>query len=353
MKFAPFSLMQWPEDRSATDVFRNELSQLEQAEPMGYDAVWVAEHHFSRYGLGPSLHLNAAWLAARTKKIRIGTAVTILPFYHPIRAAAEIAMLDQMSEGRIDWGIGRGYQGHEFAGFGVDITKSHLIFREQLKIIEGLWKNERFSFKGDFYSFPELEMLPKPYQRPHPKIWVAALSPSTVEWCGENRYPMLTDQFAPTAKIAESRQLYRQCVFKAGWSVDGLDLPVLRQVYVGSSHKKAREEAKPALMWYYRALANVGSPGGHGGKIPENYSFYKMFGEGFNPDKDAEGFCNFLFENCTVIGDAAFCRERIAQLKEAYGLNYLICWQNFGCLTHEQTMASQKRLIEEVAPAFK
>ncbi len=108
MKFAVFSLMQWPEDRSQEDVYRNELEQLTVAETQGYHAAWLAEHHFSRYGIGPSIHLTAANLAARTERIRIGTAVTILPFFHPLRVAEEIAMLDIMSNGRFDWGVGRG-----------------------------------------------------------------------------------------------------------------------------------------------------------------------------------------------------------------------------------------------------
>jgi len=319
MKFAMFSLMQWPEDRTEQDVFRNEIEQAVEAERQGYDAVWLAEHHFSRYGIGPSLHLTAAHIAAKTKRIRIGTAVTILPFYHPIRVAEELAMIDHMSQGRLDWGTGRGYQGHEFAGFQVDISKSHLIFREQLEIIKGCWTQERFGYKGDFYNFEPVPCLPKPYQKPHPPVWIAALSPSTVEWCGDHGYPILTDQFAPTHKIVESRALYRERCAKIGVNIDRFELPTLRHVHVGKTFKEAREAAKPALLWYYRALANVGSPGGHGGKIPDNYSFYRMFGEdGFNPDKDPDNFCEYLFDNCVICGDAAFCRERIAELKERF-----------------------------------
>ncbi len=354
MKFAAFSLMQWPEDRTEADVFRNEVGQAVLAEQQGYDAFWLAEHHFSRYGLGPSIHLTAAHLAAKTRRMRIGTAVTILPFFHPVRVAEEIAMLDHLSEGRIDWGAGRGYQRHEFDGFGVDITKSHLIFREQLEIIKGCWGEGRYGHKGEFFSFEPLNCLPKPVQKPHPPIWIAAISPSTLEWAADHGYAILTDQFAPTHRIEEARKVYFPRAKKAGLDVDHVDLPVLRQVYVGATHKKAREEAKPALLWYYRALANVGSPGGPGGKLPENYSFYRMFGEGeMNPDRDPDGFTQYLFDNCTVIGDAAYCREKLAELRERIKLNYLIAWQNFGCLTHEQTLASQKRLIEEVAPTLK
>ncbi len=353
MKFAVFSLMQWPEDRSQEDVYRNELEQLTVAEVQGYHAAWLAEHHFSRYGIGPSIHLTAANLAARTERIRIGTAVTILPFFHPLRVAEEIAMLDIMSNGRFDWGVGRGYQGHEFSGFGVDIGKSHLIFREQLDLIKRAWTGERFSHDGEFFQFPELECLPTPVQKPHPPIWVAALSPSTAEWAAEHGYPVLTDQFSPIQRIEETRGIYRKKARACSVDVSGFTFPTLRQVYVGETMAKAREEAGPALQWYYRSLARVGSPGGPSGPVPENYSFYRLFGEdGFNPDKDPEGFLSFLFDNCTIVGDEAYCRDKLVELQERIGLDYLLAWQNFGDLPHELTMASQRRLIDKVAPAF-
>ncbi len=353
MKFAVFSLMQWPEDRSQTDVYRNELEQLTEAEAQGYDAAWLAEHHFSRYGLSASRHLVAAHLAARTRRIRIGTAVTILPFMHPLRAAEELAMLDVLSNGRLDWGAGRGYQGHEFAGFGVDIAKSHRIFREQLDVIRRAWTGERFAHEGEFFRFRELVCLPTPIQKPHPPIWIAALSSSTIEWAADHGYLVLTDQFSPVHRIEENRQLYFERAAKAGVDVETAELPTLRQVYVGETMKKAREQAAPALLWYYRSLARVGSPGGPSGEIPENYSFYRIFGEeGLQPDRDREGFLKFLFDNCTIIGDEAYCRDKIAELGERIRLNYLIAWQNFGDLPHEAARASQRRFIEKVAPAF-
>jgi len=174
-----------------------------------------------------------------------------------------------------------------------------------------------------------------------------------MEWAARSDLPMLTDQFSPTTRIEENRRIYREAGEAAGHDIGRHELPVLRHVYVGETMAKAREEAGAGLLWYYRALSRVGSPGGPEGEIPENYSFYRMFGEdGFNPDKDPEGFLDFLFENCAIVGDEGFCRDRIAELQERIGLDSLICWQNFGDLSHEASMASQRRLIEKVAPAF-
>ena len=132
-----------------------------------------------------------------------------------------------------------------------------------------------------------------------------------------------------------------------------VELPTLRQVYVGETNAKAREEAAPALLWYCRSLARVGSPGGPSGAIPENYSFYNIFGEeGLNLDENTDEFLRFLFDECTIIGDEAYCRDRIAELEERIRLNYLLTWHNFGNLSHELSMASQRRFIEKVAPSF-
>jgi len=353
MKFAVFSLMQWPEDRGQDDVFRNEVEQLTTAEQQGYDAVWLAEHHFTRYGIGPSIHLTAAHLAACTSRVRIGTAVTILPFFHPIRAAEEIAMLDQLSGGRIDWGAGRGYQKHEFDGFGVPIEKSHLIFREQLEVIQRAWTGEAFAHEGEFFQFPKLQVLPTPVQQPGPPVYIAALSPETIDWAADAGYPVLTDQFSPVSRIEENRARYRPRAEAAGVDVAATRLPTLRQVYVGETMAKAREHAAPALLWYYRTLAAVGSPGGKDGTLPDNYTFYRIWGDdALDPDADREGFLKFLFDECTIIGDAAFCRDKLQEHRERYGLDHLISWQNFGNLSHEATMASQRRFIEKVAPAF-
>ena len=354
MKFGVFSLMEWPEDRSQSDAFRAELDQLTLAEQQGYDSIWLAEPHFSRCGIGPAIHLTAAHLAARTTRVRIGTAVTIVPFLHPLRIAEEIAVLDIMSNGRIDWCAGQGYPGHEFAGSGEDIHRSHDVFREQLEIILRAWSGESFSFDGEFFQFPELQCLPTPVQDPHPPVWIAALSPSAIEWAGAQGHRVLTDPFSPVSRIEENRKLYCEHLSQSGVKRGDREISTLRHVYVGDTMSKAREEAAPALLRYYRSLACEGSPR-IGGPLPENHSFYSVFAEGgsLDPDLDPDGFLEFLFEECTIVGDEAYCRDKLAELRERIDLDYLIAWQNFGGLPPEASMASQRRFIEKVAPSLR
>ena len=185
-------------------------------------------------------------------------------------------------------------------------------------------------------------------------IYIAALSPSTLEWASRKGYPILADQFSPDSRLAENRKCYLECPEASDRIAEHTEIPTLRHVYVGETHAKAREEAAAGLLWYYRSLARVGSPAGEANApLPENYSTYQMFGEdGFNPDKDPEAFLEFLFENCTIVGDEAYCRDKIGELQERIGLDYLIAWQDFGDLPHEASLASQRRLIEKVAPSF-
>lgn len=354
MKFGVFSLMQWPEDRSKTDAFHSELGQLVLAEEQGYDSAWLAEPLFSRHGIGPSIHLAAAHLAAQTSVIRIGTAVNVVPFLHPLRLAEEIAVLDILSNGRIDWCAGGGNQGHEFAGVGEDVSRSHDVFREQLEIILRAWSGERFSFEGQFFQFPELQCLPSPVQDPHPPVWIAALSPATLEWAGANGHRVLTDAFSPTSRIEENRKRYTEHVPRPGAPPGAYEFSTLRHVYVCETTKQAREEAGPALLRYYRALARAGSPS-RNDPLPESDFFCDVFGPGasLDPDRDPDAFLEFLFEECSVIGDEAYCRDKLVELQERIDLDYLIAWQNFGDLPHEASMASQRRFIEKVAPAFR
>ena len=357
MKFGVFSLMQWPRDRSPSDDFRSELDQLSIAETQGYDSAWLAEHHSSGDGVGPAIHLAAAHLAARTTKIRIGIAVTIVPFLHPLRIAEEIAVLDVMSGGRIDWSAGRGYRDHESAGSGEDIRRSHEVFREQLEIILRAWTGEPFAFEGQFFQFPELQCVPTPVQDPHPPVWIAAQSQATIEWAGQKGHRVLSDPFASFSRLEENRALNldqrAEQLAKSAGEGGRHESATLRHVYVGESLKQAREEAGPALLAYYRALARAGSLG-LGGALRENGSFHDVFGDGasLDPDRDPDAFLEFLFENCVIVGDDAYCRDRLQALRERIDLDYLMAWHNFGNLPHEASMASQRRFIEKVAPSF-
>ena len=350
MNIGVFSLMQWPQDRSAQRVFGDEISQAVEAERLGYDRAWFAEHHFSRYGIDPAIHLTVANVAARTNRIRLGTAVTVLPFIPPIRAAEELATLDILSGGRIDWGVGRGYQRHEFDAFEIDITESRSRFEEGLEIIFRSWQEGPFSHDGTHWRFGPVDVLPKPVQEPRIPTYIAAISPESVRWTGSKGLPLLVDQFSPFERLVDGRKIYEESFRGAGHAGPQPEAVALRQVFVGRTRAEARELAVPALLWYYRMLAKVGSPARHGEELPESYEAYKVFamlsgmGEGTE-----EEFLDFLLDEVAIAGDAQEVTDRLTALHEA-GYPSVMCWMNFGGLKHEDTTASMRRFIDEVAP---
>src|SRR5437016_6564909 len=147
------------------------LERIAIMDTTGYDAVWLAEHHFSSFSVCPSVHMVGTLAASRTKRLRIGTAVSLAPFYHPLRLAEEVALLDLLSGGRVNWGAGRGFARVEFTAFGVPPEESATRFRETVEIVLKAWTDERLNFAGQHFHFDDIEVLPKPAQQPPPPVW--------------------------------------------------------------------------------------------------------------------------------------------------------------------------------------
>ena len=351
MNLGCFSLMQWPEDRTATRVYEDEIGQAVEAERLGFDRAWFAEHHFSRYGIGPAIHLTVANVAARTSRIRLGTAVTILPFMHPIRAAEELAMLDVMSDGRIDWGVGRGYQRHEFDAFGVEIADTRSMLPEALEVIFRAWEEGPFAHAGKHWSFDAVDVLPKPVQQPRIPTYLACISDPSVAWAGEQGLPMLVDQFSPTTRLVDNRASHLRAFAAAGHEGPPPDAVALRQLVVAESTEAARAIAAPGLLWYYRMLAKVGSPARLGEELPSGYETYDVFAKlsGMAAEDSEEKFLELLFEHVCIAGTAGEVTDRLTALHEA-GYESVIAWMNFGGIQHDQTIDIMRRLIDDVAP---
>lgn len=351
MNLGCFSLMQWPEDRSAARVFGDEIGQAIEAERLGFDRAWFAEHHFSRYGIGPAIHLTVANVAARTTRIRLGTAVTILPFMHPIRAAEELAMLDLLSGGRIDWGVGRGYQRHEFDAFGIEIADTRSMFEEALEVIFRAWEDGAFEHAGKHWRFDAVDVLPKPVQQPRIPTFMACLSDTSVTWAGEHGLPMLVDQFSPTQRLLDNRAGHLRAFAASGQSGPPPEALALRQVVVAETTEAARTVAAPGLLWYYRMLAKVGSPARYGEDLPSGYETYDIFSKlsGMAAEGSEDAFLDLLFEHVCIAGTAPEVTERLTALHEA-GYDSVIAWMNFGGIRHEQTIETMRRLIDDVAP---
>lgn len=231
------------------DVYTRALERIEIMDRTGYDAVWLAEHHFTGYSVCPSVHVMAAHVAARTRNLRIGTAVTLAAFYHPLRIAEEIALLDVLTEGRINWGAGRGFDPVEMSIFDVPLDESTERFREAVEIVLAAWTNERLSFDGKYHRYKDVEVLPKPRQQPHPPTWVAASSPGAVEWAAGRGLSILMDPHSAHHEIARKFALYHEGLANQGHDAAGREIPMGRLVAVADTDAEAEAIARRGAKW--------------------------------------------------------------------------------------------------------
>ena len=225
----------------------------------GYDAVWLAEHHFTTYSVCPSVHLMALEAAHRTQRLRIGTAVSLAALYHPLRLAEELALLDVLTDGRLNWGAGRGFEPAEFKAFGVPLDETAPRFREAVEVVLQAWTTERLTFHGKFWDFDAVEVLPKPAQQPHPPTWVAATSTEAVSWAASMGHPILMDPHASFAEIRVKYDHYLADLAANGFAAPD-DTPMARLVAVADTDAEAENAARAGAAWTIGAYA-------HGGKV--------------------------------------------------------------------------------------
>ena len=191
MRFGTFYFFQAAPGLTHAEVVHRELEQMEWTEELGYDQIWLTEHHFIDYGLAVDPASLAATAAARTRRVRIGLAAAILPFHHPLRLAEQLALIDIISKGRLDVGVGRGNRPAEFAGYQVPQQENRERFDETMDIILKAWTEERFTYEGRFYTIPEARVIPKPWQKPHPPIYQVCGSEDGIESSAARGWPML------------------------------------------------------------------------------------------------------------------------------------------------------------------
>jgi alkanesulfonate monooxygenase SsuD/methylene tetrahydromethanopterin reductase-like flavin-dependent oxidoreductase (luciferase family) len=327
MKIAVLQFFSWPERRVAlAEVYSRALDRIEIMDRAGFDAVWLAEHHFSSFSVCPSVHMMGVLAAARTTRLRIGTGVSLAPFYHPLRLAEEVALLDVLSGGRVNWGAGRGFARVEFENFGVPPDESASRFRETVEIVLRAWTDERLSFAGKHFHFEDVEVLPKPLQKPHPPVWMAATSESALDWAAGCGFSILMDPHASADEIGRKRRHYAERLEAAGFSMEGRELPVARLVALADTTAKAVEIARRGAQWivdsYFGAThrpVGVADPAAPGADPVQRY-----------------------LDEVILHGTPEAVLDQILKLREEIGLNYLLC----APLSHQTFML----LTEQILP---
>jgi alkanesulfonate monooxygenase SsuD/methylene tetrahydromethanopterin reductase-like flavin-dependent oxidoreductase (luciferase family) len=347
MKFGTFHLFQKPPGWSDQDVFDAELAQITTAEELGFDGVWLAEHHFQWYGIATDLMVLAGWVAARTSRIRIGTAIVTLPFHNPVRLAEQAATVDLISGGRLDFGVGRGYQAAEYAGFGVSMDESKERFAECVEVLLKAWTEETFSFDGRFTKVEDVTVLPKPVQKPHPPVYVASwMTPETVRYAAEHGFPIMAPAGLASDQIKTNYQLYRDTLASLGKSAAGLDLPALVHIYVDDNDRRAWEVGTEHSMRYGASLVTLGSPVQKGGGLSREYEAYREFGEAGRVVKENR-------QELMLFGNPDTVAKRIEWMRNELGVNYIMCWMNMGGLPQAKVLRSMELFAEEVMPRFR
>lgn len=348
MEFGVMNLFPYAKGKTEKEVLNEALEEFMYAEELGFDTVWFAEHHFSEYGILGNPLVFAAMLAAKTKRIRIGTAVMILPFYHPLRLAEDAALVDLISGGRLDLGIGRGYQPKEFEGFGIHPSESRGRFNETVEILEQAWTQEEVNFKGDFFQYEGVPIHPKPVQKPHIPLRFAAVSNDTFELMGRAGRPIMTSpNFTPMHIIKNNFDIYKNSLIENGYNPADYKFPLAQQIHIKHSSQEAKMVAVKNSKEYYNLLASL-LPGSKGEEVVDDYKFFQK------SQKLVESISLEEIErNGGNFGTPQEAIERIKYLHEVVGVNQYICWFNFGQIGHLETMKTMELFAKEVMPAFK
>ncbi|OUC91464.1 LLM class flavin-dependent oxidoreductase [Streptosporangium minutum] len=352
MKFSTFHLFHRFDGQSFKEVYDYHLELVELAEELGFHGVRLAEHHFRDYGVVPNLFTMLSHMAARTERLRLGTGIVVLPLHNPVHVAEEAAMVDMLSGGRLELGIGRGYQSFEFEGFGIDLAEARDRFNEALEVVLGLWGNPSFRHEGKFYrTGTEVELVPRPVQAPFPPIHVAAVSPETVTMYAERGLPILADPAAPFRKVVKAAETWRETAERAGHDAAASELVVARSVYVAATVERAREDqARFETMFDRSRIFNEKSSpiDPRTGKAAQGFEYYQ--------DRYLKGGAvsnDFRWEQLEVIGDPERVVGQIRLLEDA-GFANLLC--DFGS-TRPMPLEEMKKVMRffaaEVMPAFK
>lgn len=209
------------------------IDAIIEAEALGYHSIFLVEHHFTGEAqVSASMNL-LTYLAAKTSTIRLGTGVIVIPWHNPVLLAEQAATVDVLSNGRFDFGVGKGYRPNEFDGFCIPISESTERFEESMSLIKkSLSSNERFSFHSDRWNFENIVVEPPPVQTPHPPLWLAAGRPDSLRYAADNGYSLLLDQFATFDVTLERFAIYREAIEASGNSFNPMNVAVARGMHI-------------------------------------------------------------------------------------------------------------------------
>ncbi len=324
-------------DGPVTEFYRRMFEQMEELDRLGFDSLWVTEHHFSEYGgfiPHPPTFLSA--IARTTRRIRLGVAISVLPLHNPLEVAESYAMVDVISNGRLEFGIGKGSEAIEYKRAGVLQEQATLRMKEATEIIRQAWSDEPVNFRGEFFQYENVRVLPKPVQRPHPPIWVgAARSEDSFRWAGENGFDLLTLPYLyPKLDLLRGFvRVYREALSAAGHAPERREVLGKFHIYVAGSFDQAVREATPYLN-HYTEVHRAADPDRKLGLL------------------SLRDVATQLAEGLVIAGDPERCIDTIHRWREEVGLTTLSGTFYFGGMPQELALKNIRLFGERVMPAF-
>ena len=342
MEFGLFFLMQRDEAWSEHSVYESGLAQMLAA---GYGSVWIAEHHFNDYGLCPAPQVLASFVAARTKTLRLGMGVSLLPLHHPVDLAEELAVLDVVSGGRLDVGIGRGGTLQDYQTFQSDRAESRERVEEGIALMRHAWSGAPFDFKGRFHSAERLHVRPATAQRPHPPLYIAANSEDSVLSAARLGLPALSSFFVPVPELQRRGKLYRETALAVGRSeaeIVSLERRGwgMRVVHVAPDHDEALRATEAPFMGYQHRMSALRSDA-TGGSVPSSFdrSLLRL-----------RAFQDYLADGWAIVGTPDEVRAGLERYLDATGYERVLLVMALPGLATELALRSMRLFAEEVAP---
>jgi len=313
------------------------LEEALYGEELGFDSVWLEEHHGVKNHYWPSPLMGLAGLATRTQRILLGTDILVLPFYHPVRAAEDSAMLDIISKGRFIFGAAIGYKPDEFALYQTSLEKRGERFEETISLIKQLWTQEEVTFEGKYFQVKGLRIEPRPMTQPHPKIWLGGwgnLSLTRAALLGDAWVPGPT---ASLEKLLEAQRYYMARLEEAGIPAQSRESPLTREMIIASTDERAYEIAEKHLLVSYRDEYGTGQ------------WQHPLIGK---EDTTSVASLEAINRDRFLIGSPETVIKQIQRFKDCFHMDHLICRLYFPGIPHPFIMEELTLLAHEVMPAF-
>jgi alkanesulfonate monooxygenase SsuD/methylene tetrahydromethanopterin reductase-like flavin-dependent oxidoreductase (luciferase family) len=348
MEFGYFTLSDNHYDnnlRSANQFVADITAEALYADQIGMHSAWIGEHHFNSLGVLSCPDLVLAYIAARTERIRLAPAVTVLPLHHPIRVAEQWATLDLLSNGRVDFAAGRGYDKREYLPFHVSFESNQSIFDEGLELVRKLWQaEERMSHRGQHYQFEDVRITPRPVQKPIP-TYVASFSKPSIELAGRLGCGLIVAPFAAAMSYGGLKQvadLYHASCARHGKKPERLMCSYFTHF---ADNKKQEDSQRARQIRYYKECVIPALPGDPK-TAPPSYHYFVDMVERLGKVRPED-----LTENSVLLGSSARIIDTLKKV-EAAGFDEVILYVNVGLKPHTQVKEEMDRFMREVAPAF-